>query len=472
MPKSAVLIQRGGSLPKMQAISNALLERLSAQISDCLGLYFPKERWTDLVRGLNAALKELNLKDLHSCSEWLQSGLEKQDLETLASFLTVGETCFMREKTNCRVFSEHILPEISKNKETSERRIKVWSAGCCSGEEPYSFAILLREGLPEFNRWNLSILATDINPVVLNQARIGSYGEWSFRNCPKHFREKYFSEGPNEGRSQIHPEIKKMVEFSYLNLAEDIYPALISNTTAVNVIVCSNVLMYFKQDLVQQIIMRFYNALVPGGWLLLSPAETFPSQLKQFEASSIFGTTVYRKPQSQSSTQAAVSRDWDTPATHRAEGEPARQSRVDPASSAIQAELQPIQESQSLARLARTRANEGNLADARKLCLEAVASDRLNPGNHFLMAMIHQECGNREEAIASLHRSLYLDPKLIVANFALATLKREQGSSAESRKFFKNTLQLLKQLPRNEIVPESDGLTVEHLIEIVERNIL
>ncbi|MDE2258962.1 MAG: protein-glutamate O-methyltransferase CheR, partial [Betaproteobacteria bacterium] len=227
-------------------LSDALLSQLSDFLESHIGLHFPKERWRDLERGIAAASRESGHLQTETFVDWLLSApLTRTQIEGLASHLTVGETYFFREKRSLEIFEEQILPELVRARGETERHLRIWSAGCCTGEEPYSIAMLLDRLIPDLKKWNVTILATDINPQFLRKAVLGVYGEWSFRNMPSWLKEQYFKRREN-GRFEIQPRIRKMVTFSYLNLAEDAYPSLVNNTNAMDVIFCRNVLMYFS----------------------------------------------------------------------------------------------------------------------------------------------------------------------------------------------------------------------------------
>ena len=206
--------------------------------------------------------RALGLRDAEAYVQWLLSSpLTRREIETLASHLTVGETYFFREKRSFDILEEQVLPELIRLHRGDGMRLRIWSAGCCTGEEPYSVAMLLDRMIPDLADWNVTILATDINPRFLEIASAGVYGEWSFRAIPPGIRERYFSPLPG-GRMQIAQRIRRMVTFSFLNLAEDVYPSLVNNTNAMDVVLCRNVLMYFTPE-------------QPPGWWKTSMARSW-----------------------------------------------------------------------------------------------------------------------------------------------------------------------------------------------------
>ena len=237
------LLPEGGRMSV--ALSPNLLAQLSQFVASRMGLNFPQERWDDLANGMASAAQGQGSRDAEAYVQWLLSSpLTRREIETLASHLTVGETYFFREKSSFDILEEQVLPELIRLHRGDAMRLRIWSAGCCTGEEPYSVAMLLDMMIPDLADWNVTILATDINPRFLEIASAGVYGEWSFRAIPPGIRERYFTPLPG-GKMQLAQRIRRMVTFSFLNLAEDVYPSLVNNTNAMDVVLCRNVLMYF-----------------------------------------------------------------------------------------------------------------------------------------------------------------------------------------------------------------------------------
>jgi chemotaxis protein methyltransferase CheR len=278
-----------------QTISDILLLRLSEFVGAQIGLHFPKERWRDLERGIRSAALDLGFKDGESCiRRLLSSQFAKNEIEILASHHTVGETYFFREKKSVEIVEEHILSELIHSRRGREQRLRIWSAGCSTGEEPYSFAILLSKIIPDLKDWNITVLATDINPRFLQKASQGVYNEWSFRDAPLWIKERHFRK-TEEGHFEILTPIKKMVTFSCHNLAEDTYPSLLNNTNAMDIIFCRNVLMYFAPERAKKVIKNLHRSLVDDGWLIVSPSETSHVLFSQFETVNFLGAILYRK---------------------------------------------------------------------------------------------------------------------------------------------------------------------------------
>lgn len=489
-------------------VSDLLLSQLSEVLAARMGLHFPKDRWRDLERGVVSAAEEFHFNDAESCARWLLlSPLTKNQIETLASHLTIGETYFFREKKTFQLIEEHILLELISSRQRNERRLRIWSAGCCTGEEPYSIAILLSKMISNLKDWNITILATDINPRFLQKASAGLYNEWSFRETPSFIKEKFFKR-KKEDRFEILPSLKRMVTFAYLNLAEDSYPSLLNNTNAMDIILCRNVLMYFAPERAKKVVRNLYCSLVDGGWLIVSPSETSHVLYSRFLTINFPGAILYKKdgkgPQDTEVLRYGPVEEpnvsFQPPLDFVAKPEPEvpiPQETSEPLPLEMEEPPQPTPYAQALALyergcyaeagekivtwlskdekdanamalLARVYANQGKLAEALNWCEKAIAADKLNAGYYYLLSIIRQEQGQIEQAGISLKRALYLNQNFVLAHFALGNLVRRQGKFKQSKKHFENVLSLLSAYRPEDILPESEGLTAGRLMEIVQ----
>jgi chemotaxis protein methyltransferase CheR len=493
------------------ALPDTFFPPLSRFIAAEMGLNFPQERWRDLERGVISAAGEFGFKDPESCAAWLMSSrLSRKQVEILASHLTVGETYFFREKNTFEALETQILPELIRSRRDTDRRLRLWSAGCATGEEPYSLAILLNNMLGDLQGWNVTILASDINPRFLHRAAQGVYGQWSFRDCPAWIKDSCF-ERTSDGRFELRPPIRKMVTLAYLNLAEDVYPSLVNNTNAMDVILCRNVLMYFAPWAAQEVIEKLYRALTDGGWLVVSPSETSHVLYSRYGAVNLGGAILYRKgaqrvpapegflyPAVEKPTPIfqPVSEPWiesepsemrlpeviEIPPAEFAEqpesdSQPAadgravvfyEQGRYAEAEKELRAALnESLDDAKAWALLARVYANQGKLREALECCGKAIAAEKVNAGSHYLRATILLEQGLLQEAGASLQRALYADQDYVLAHFLLGNLARQQGKFRNARRHFENALSLLRGCDRNQVLPESDGMTAGRLAEII-----
>ncbi len=284
-------------------VSDALLTKFSKFIENSIGLHFENNRRRDLESKIGYVTKEFGFENAESCIDWLMSSpLTRSQIETLASYLTIGETYFFREKKSFDAFENHILKELIQSRWGNEKRLRIWSAGCATGEEPYSIAILLSKLIPDIEDWNITILAVDINPRFLQKASEGLYNKWSFRGIPLEIKKRYFKHTKDDCY-KILPKIKRLVKFTYLNLVEDVYPSLLNDTNAMDVIFCRNMLMYFNLEYQKKVVKNLYRSLVQGGWLIVSPSEASHIIFSQFETVNFPGAILYRKDQDKKSRQ-------------------------------------------------------------------------------------------------------------------------------------------------------------------------
>lgn len=502
-------------------IPNELLSRLSDFVNINMGLYFPKDRWLDLLRGMKSAMPDFGFTDLEEGIRWLLSNpLKQSQIEVLACHLTVGETYFFREPKTFEALEKHILPKLIRTRWQNQKRIRIWSAGCCTGEEAYSLAILLTRLIHDIQNWNITILATDINPVFIKKAQDGVYREWSFRGTPYWLKEQCFKDRGN-GFYEILPQYKRMVKFQYLNLVEDTFPSIYNDTNAMDLIFCRNVLMYFSTKQVEKVISRFHQALLDDGWLVTASSETSHIFYSQYITVNFPGTILYKKgtyeaqgfsriengyqdtasrfddesgsfpisymtpisatpnilPESIEST-APVFEEPETVTTQDDEAviEKIYQEALQFYSQgryeeSIDLLLNSISSNDSYPRimtlLAKAYANRGELNHALSWCEKALSADKLNPVFHHLHAVILQEQGNPDKAIGALKRALYLNPDFVLPYFMLGNIQRQQGKLVEAEKYFENALSILGDYEQEDMLPESEGMTAGRMRELI-----
>jgi chemotaxis protein methyltransferase CheR len=467
-------------------------------ISSRMGLHFPVERWPMLRKNLVSAAGEFGFENMDSFINWLLSAsLSPEQMEILAAHLTISETYFWREPQVFVALTDFIIPELIRSKQNHEKSIRIWSAGCSTGEEPYSIAIALLKIIPKIEEWNITILATDINPRALSKAMNGTYNGWSFRNSQAWLKNNYFIHKENK-QYEIIPDIKKMVTFTCMSLAE---MSGICNTDAMDIIFCRNVLMYFTPDWISKIANSFYQDLTADGWFIVSSCELSSQVFPQFTAVNFPGAVLYRKGKkgathklpeyipieekfqsiklSAVETQPvklnvaealSVSTSPSLPFTHSSIQQ--HQHYHQPQSDTRPQSLQPSEESSATKIFSiRLLADQGHLEDALSICNAAITSDKLVPRLYFLRASILQELGKSTEAIASLKQAIYIDPDYIMGHFMLGNLFVRQGNPKNAHRFFDNVLGLLHKYENNDILPESEGLSAEYLRKIILVNL-
>lgn len=436
-----------------------------------LGLDLPEHRRADLERGLLAAGRACSMSAPEQYLAWLASLSDGHPAwGQFASSLTVGETYFFRDRAAFDALEQHVLPAlIAARRAEGTRRLRLWSAGCATGEEPYSLAILLDRLIPDGSEWAITILATDVNSRALDIAERGRYREWSFRDTPRWIRDRWFHHrGPE--RIEVDARIRRMVTFAPLNLTDDGYPSVVTNTTAMDVILCRNVLMYFTGEALRRTVAKLRSALAIRGWLLVSPAEASIELFRPLTPVNFPGTVFYRN----GSVSAA------SPPPHApAETVPHALANLAPVSttSSDRASAYTLWASlheehgeagaEVAAHLQRARllADQGDLDEARKLCEAALPADRLDPEIHLLLAAICQEQGEIPSALGALRRAIYLAPEFATPYFLLGSLLIRQGERKRGRRAMETAISLLSVVPADERLPGGDGLTAGRLLE-------
>jgi chemotaxis protein methyltransferase CheR len=474
----------------MSAIPPPQLAALSDLVGRWTGLHFPAERHAELERGLVRAAKDFGHGSTSAFVDFCLTtpGLTADQVQTLAWHLTIGETYFLRGSQTFAVLEREVLPELLLARRDGERQLRLWSAGCAGGEEPYSLAITVSRLIPDLSDWNATILATDINTRALHKAAEGVYGNWSFRDTPDWLRPQFFTQTA-AGDWAIRPEIKRRVTFSYLNLAADPYPSLATNTNAMDIVFCRNVLMYFSADTMRRVVGRLHDALRDGGCLFVAPSEASHEFFPQFERVTSQGEIFYRKNVAgvmRAQPAAYHAAPSDVPVRPVGAGRPAPARR--PARQALRPDSptprpgsRPAPAGRapaalaagaaSLAASARRAANEGRLSEALKDCDEAIAADKLTAGYRYLQATILGELDRDDDAVKALNSTLYLDPRFVLAHFLYGNIARRRSRTADADSHFRTTLSLLEELSPDDELPESEGMTAGKLAEIV-RSIL
>ena len=429
-------------------------------IAGRLGLAFADNRRPELERGLTRACRSSKAATPEAYLIWLATVPDDDPHWTqLAAHLTIGETYFFRDHAALAALETQILPSlIAARRAAGLRRLRLWSAGCATGEEPYSLAIMVDRLLADAADWSVTILGTDINAEALATARQARYRVWSFRHTPESVRDRYFE--PVGELFELDPRIRRAVTFAPLNLAQDGYPSVMTNTTAMDVILCRNVLMYFTPQAQRAAVARLERSLVDGGWLGVSAAEGSVDLLRPLAAVSFPDAILYRKdavgvpsiaspsplvmapieaPVLSAVSASVPLAEWSKPVDTRAPRAPALGQ-------------------------ARALADQGWLDEARALCEAALAKDPLDLEAHLLLAAVCQEQGAIRAALEALRRAIYLAPDNAAAHFLLGSLLLTQGDRERARRSMDTVVRLLAAVAADEVVAGSDGLTAGWLV--------
>jgi chemotaxis protein methyltransferase CheR len=419
------------------------------------------------------AIKLARAFDESDCATWpeyLAHVTSGRLFEQLIETLTIGETYFYRHRPYFDMLEREILPEIVARRRTT-KRLRLWCAACATGEEAYSLAIAVRAVLPDIDDWQVTVLATDINRGFLARAEAGIYGEWSFRETEASFKAANFiAEGP---RWRIRPEVRKLVRFGQLNLAEDGYPAATNGTAGLDLILCRNVLLYFGQELTQRVVGRMRTALVPGGWLVLGPSDPRPGLLAEFEMRAGDGAVVYRRVDRVAAPLTLRDPVSLKAADQRPSGEPFGEQW--PTVSTMQAPVAittepPVTEDgdwRAAWLLARASADGGQLDVAEEHCQQAIKRAHLRPEPYYLFGALRLARGDDAGSLEAHRKALYVDPRFVPALLAQAAIHRRGGATAKARQALLRAQRLLEGRVADEWVLVDDGLTVGRLRDAV-----
>jgi chemotaxis protein methyltransferase CheR len=274
------------------ALSDAEFRMYCDLLRGYSGLHFDESSRFLLEKRVARRIRELDLGSFAAYHFQLRSGSADGELAHLVDLLTTNETYFFRERSQLAALVEEIVPALLRYSAggSGPRPVSIWSAGCSSGEEPYSVIALAMEAGLQPGR-DLRVYASDISRPMLMKCRRGLYREASFRETSDPLRARYFSE--KDGLFRICDEVKRHVDFIHLNLMDAAKLALLGT---MDVILCRNVIIYFEAETKRRVIQTFYERVRPGGYLLLGHAESLINISSAFELSHLKRDLVYRRP--------------------------------------------------------------------------------------------------------------------------------------------------------------------------------
>lgn len=440
-------------------------------------------------------------------------------VESVVAELTIGESFFLRNEHHMRALHQIVLPEILTANH-AQQEVRLWSAGCAAGEEPYSLAILLDQLMGQPQTWQVSILGTDLNPQFLERGREGLYRQWSFRQTQIHKDTRFFTSEQDGYRVQEH--LRRQVRFGYLNLVKDIYPSVLNGTLGLDLILFRNVAIYLKPEVTSIILQRLYRALRPGGWLLLGEIEVTLAEVQGFETHRFPHATFHRKPLDATSAFVAVpplpirtvtefaipplapSTMWcpggivpilpewvplpvlsapsasSSPPVSSYPGDRKLPSTPLSADSAtvhvvsIDVHRQRILEEANAGRRAAERfrmvhvmLETGQTAQAREELEICLQENPLHIEAYLLQAGLAEDLGQLREAERAYRRALYLDRECALAHFHLGLVLQQLGETAGSIRSLKTARVLSSRRDPRDLVEHGDGVCYGRLHEMV-----
>ncbi|WDT75258.1 MAG: protein-glutamate O-methyltransferase CheR [Candidatus Manganitrophus sp.] len=271
-------------------LNDEVFRLLRDMIYEISGIYFSDDSKFIMESRLQQSVKRKQFDNFRDYYYFLKYDLKRdEELSSLIDIITIHETYFFRENHQLQTFSQEIFPELAHMEEKT-KQLKIWSAGCSTGEEPYTLSMLILES-PLFHDWNVEIYASDISQNVLQSARRGIYQPTSFRSMDPYFQKKYFTK--ETAGFKINDRVKKNVTFLHLNLNDRERWILLP---AVNAVFCRNVIIYFDMTVKKRVIEGFYGKLKEGGYLLLGHSESLMNLSTQYALKHFKNDLVYQKP--------------------------------------------------------------------------------------------------------------------------------------------------------------------------------
>ncbi len=271
-------------------ISNGDFLLLRDYVNQRTGLFFEDKKKYLFDMRVDKRVKEVSCDTASEYYRILKFGLRVGELDNLVNLLTTNETYFFRNLPQLQTFSDEVLPELIRHKNDTHKEFNIWSAGCSTGEEPYTLAMLVRDKLKDLQNWNIQILATDIDREALEECRKGIYGSRSIKDVPPQYLMTHFTY--SNGFFMVKPEVRRMVNFGYLNLIDKIKMTTFRD---MDIIFCRNVLIYFDLDSARQVVNGFYDSLKPGGYIFLGHSESMSRLSAAFKLVRLKNGTVYVK---------------------------------------------------------------------------------------------------------------------------------------------------------------------------------
>lgn len=428
----------------------SLLEFVKHIVVRQAGLQINNEDNGKLEREILRRIKALNLSDTEDYCQFLENHNISETSELIQTFIN-NETYFFRDKGQFSLLKYWILPELIK-KNDLQRILRIWSAGCSSGEEAYSLAILVEELISEINIncWDIRIIGTDINSNAIEKAKSGIYGKHSFRGIDSAIIKRYFRR--NRENWEIEERIKKRVMFYEGNLVNGFSGIPEVEQGNIDLILCRNVFIYFNVNSIFIAVSKLTDMLREGGYLFTGHSELFGQDLKRLKLIVFPESVVYQK---------TVRLKIETP-------------KIKLPSVVLEADVKPEEVKilidkyeaswDAYCLLAGIQANVGKYVEAIDNCKRAIKIDAFKAQPYYLLAQIAREKEQIVEEEAYLKKVIYLDSAHIPAYLELGNIYECKNNTSRALKMRETALELLKSHPAETRIKPYTDLTAEDLI--------
>jgi chemotaxis protein methyltransferase CheR len=450
-----------GSFPK--DITPPQFEQLRDLIQAASGIHVDDHRLDALRISLVARGTRLGCSNLDDYLRVIAT--DAAELDELLELVTINETSFFRFPQQFDALRSVVLPELVARAEREGRPLRIWSAGCSTGEEAYSIAMALADaGVSGTGR--AVVLGTDVSTRALEAARAAIYGRRAVVNVPAEILAHHFEE--IDGGYRVKPRVRRLVEFRQHNLVSDLGPEGAAEPW--DAIFCRNVTIYFRLESTERVIARFYDGLVPGGYLFIGHSETLTPFDTGFEAVEVDGVYLYRKPPAGAAPSASRS-SAERPARPGGQHAEASAGGTTPAATRRPgAGRRPGLESGALDD-AHRHADAGDLDAAAAACERALAADPLLVGARYLLAVVRQRQGSAVRALEEFRRTVYTDPDFALAHLSMANIHKAEHRWEAAARGYENTLGALTRSPEGPWTAFLGGFRVELLVASCERSL-
>jgi chemotaxis protein methyltransferase CheR len=401
------------------------------------------------------------------CADWAQLGRRLLDEPMTGAawvaaitHLAVGETYFFRHRRQFDHLRTDILePLIAERRRKSSPWLRLWSAACSTGEEAYSLAVLVRELVPDWERWNILIVGTDVNEDAIAWARTGRYREWSFREPVQGLKESCFT--LDGAHFVVRDTIRSMVTFATHNLLDQIKEPW---AQSFDVILCRNVILYFPAAAAATAVGHLRDALRPGGSLLVGPSDPWPDVFGDFELVSAREATSFRRAEKRLPVRQDGPRAGHHSAQPGANQQPTRGAgrAVPPPPPLDRPDVA------SCLRSARVAADAGLHDAAIEWCRRALELAPATAEAYFLLGSIHGEQLDSDRAIAMLRKAVYLEPTFALAHHGLGQQLHLAGDLRGARRSLGTAHRILSALPGDLAIGGGPDLTAAQALSATD----
>jgi chemotaxis protein methyltransferase CheR len=480
---------------EIETIINSLKDDYLTLIGKRLGIVVHGHQIDNLTKTIYRACQHFGCTPVDYLTNLKLKDENAPEVEYLIARITIGETYFFRDRRQMEILKSNILPELIKaKKKTNNLVLRVWSAGCSSGEEIYTIAMILDELLNDEGGWVINLLATDINTQQLRKAVAGVYNEWSLRSIPAFYKQKYFHKVDN--KYALAKEIKDRVNFVYLNLNDNLYPSILNNTNSQDLILCRNVLIYFEEKHIASIMKKLSTSLTEDGYIMLGASDPVRVRGTNLAINPKLGMVLTRKitqPKESVAVQESkkildikpkfrndliihkndkvevINDDAKLPEFKNKIDELYNEKKWnDIISLSSGRSSDSINDVSVLMKVASAYSNIGSTNQALTIFTRCLKTDTTNKKIYFNYALALIEANKMQEAEAALRRAIYLDHTYLIAHFQLGLLLIRMNNKKDGLKSLKNALMIAKKSTAADTVEDADDMTYGRLTTVLE----